>query len=159
MSGAVVGHHQSRPRAAVRIVGFHCGQGETVTPAPDNFTEFEIALEQTPAPVVELNDCEQIAAVLEDAGILALPEIVHQLDALIDNRAQRRAGEALRSILRSISGTPAGRALERVILGDDGRSLADDAAEVGCTKQNMHHHVDSIGRKLRHLTPATLIET
>ena len=27
VSGAVVGQHQSRPRAAVRIVGFHYGQG------------------------------------------------------------------------------------------------------------------------------------
>jgi len=128
-------------------------------PNSDHLTEFEIALEQTPAPDPELNDCEQIAAVLEDGGILALPEIVHRLDALIDARAHRRAGEALRQILRTLTGTPAGRALERVVLGDGGRSLADDAKEVKCTRQNLHHHVKTIRRKLAHLTPTALIDT
>jgi len=59
VSGAVVGQHQSRPRAAVRIVGFHCGQGETVTPAPDNFTEFDVALATAGVPFKYPEDGEQ----------------------------------------------------------------------------------------------------
>ena len=121
-------------------------------------TEYDVALDQTPCPERELSGGEEIENVLDDAGILPLPELVQRLDSLIDARASRRAGEALRLILRSLGATPGGRALERALLGD-GKSLAADAAEVGCTRQNLHHHVKTIRRKLRRLTPGTLIDT
>lgn len=122
-----------------------------IGPGCRNFqvSEFEIACEQTPAPVPEwANVAERIEAILNEANIYPPPATILQLESLVESESLKLAGEHVRHTIRSLERTPAARALERVILGDNGRSLADDATEVGCTKQNLHKHVLAIRRKL-----------
>ena len=106
----------------------------------------------TAAADSELGELEDL---LREAGINPRPELLARLDVLLNRIAFTRCAEALRHIVRSLERSPAGIALERALLGTAGRSLADDAKEVGCSRQNIHHHEKSAQRRLRHLTAGT----
>lgn len=61
--------------------------------------------------------------------------------------------EALRQLVIKLDGTAIfrtapGAALRRAILGHGGRSLEQDAAEVGVSKQGLHKHLCAIKRAL-----------
>ena len=81
-----------------------------------------------------------------------------RLDSLCTRIALRRCAEALRHVVRTLGGTPAGRALERALLGSGGQSLGDDARAVRCTRQNLHYHEKQARRRLAHLTAAPLVK-
>ena len=106
---------------------------------------------RTPHPSV--GDSERQA--LEDwAGECSLTLTTEQLDkleALCDRLAFVRAGEALRHVVLHLGKTPAGLALQRVLLGSAG-SLERDAKTVRCTKQNLAHHEKTVRKRLSHLT-------
>lgn len=105
---------------------------------------------------LEQTERQQIEDVL--SGFSVTPETVDKLERLLDRIAFTRAGECLRHVVRCLANSPAGRALERTLLGSDGRSLADDAAELGCTRQNLHKHERKAKEKLARLTPGTFVE-
>ena len=81
-------------------------------------------------------------------------ETLEALERLIDQIAISRAGEAMRRIVRCLGNTPAGKALERVLLGDDGNSLEADAKDLGCTKQNLAYHENRVRERLPTITNA-----
>lgn len=70
---------------------------------------------------------------LLDAGVPreSLPHVV----VVLRYHSTQLAAEFVRRLLLSLEKTPAAAVLQRAILGADGRSLADDAAEVGVSKQ------------------------
>ena len=125
----------------------------------DRPSEYLVALEQVGASPPEPSEAEMIVGVLEDNGVPASPELVRQLERLISRCSFRLASEGWRRLLRSLGKRPANRALERVILGDGGKSLADDAGEVGCSKQNLDYHIKRLQKRLSHLTAKPRTET
>ena len=110
-----------------------------------------------PATAPTGDDAERglVEDLLRECGINPRPELLDKLDGIINRLAFTRAAETLRHVVRSLEATPAGRALERALLGDDGRSLAAAAKEVGCSRQNIHHHEKKVAARLRHLTAGT----
>ena len=106
----------------------------------------------TAAADSELGELEDL---LRECGVRPSPELLDKLDVLLNRIAFTRAAEALRHVVRSLAATPAGRALERALLGNDGRSLADDAREVACTRQNLHKHEKKVAGRLARLTAGT----
>jgi hypothetical protein len=114
----------------------------------DNLSEFDVAIETTATPELPRSDREQLEDLFLEHNVFPTQSLIEQLDRLIDEKAIERGGEVIRATLRKITGTPAGRALERVVLGDGGKSLEDDAKEVGCTRQNLHKQVKAIRRRL-----------
>ena len=97
----------------------------------------------------------EIEAVLLECGCTPTQELLDKLDGLTNRLAFVRCAEALRHLVRALGDTPAGRGLERALLGSDGQSLEKDAKQVGCTRQNLHHHEKTARLRLRHLTPGT----
>ena len=124
----------------------------------DRPSQFEVALDQTPAPMPEPSEAEQIADTLAEYGIEPTTAQVVAVERLVHRLAFRLASEGWRRLLRSLGQRPVNRALERVILGDGGKSLADDAGEVGCSKQNLDYHIKRLQKRLSHLTAEPLIE-
>ena len=108
------------------------------------------------APVlsVEALEREQIEEAL--AGLPITVAQIENLSRLIDRLAIVRAAETLRHVIRSLGNTPAGRALERALLGSDGHSLADDSKDVRCTRQNLHFHERNCVARLAHLTTGAI---
>jgi len=98
---------------------------------------------------------EALAEVLVEHGCAPTQELLDKLDGLTNRLAFVRCAEALRHLVRALGDTPAGRGLERALLGSDGQSLEKDAKQVGCTRQNLHHHEKTARQRLRHLTPGT----
>ena len=99
----------------------------------------------------------ELEDVLLEAGCTPTEAMLERLDTLINRIAFVRCAEALRHIVRSLGDTPAGRALERVLLGNDGQSLETDAKQVGCSRQNIHHHEKTARARLSHLTTGTSV--
>jgi hypothetical protein len=94
-------------------------------------TEYDIALATTPTPDPTRSEAELIAGVLEDAGIVAPPALVFDLERLLHRMSYRMAGEALaRLSLRLPRHSAAGVALARIIRGPEGESLRE--AGRGC---------------------------
>lgn len=111
-------------------------------------SEFEVALAVTASTSSEPNMAQEIAAVLERADIEPPSYVILELEKLYHRHEFRRMGEALHRLLSALERTPAGKALARAILGDGGKSLQEDAAEVGTSKQNLHHHVQTTRSRL-----------
>jgi hypothetical protein len=108
--------------------------------------EYEVALAQTACPEPERSDCELVEGVLQDHGVIADAGLVKRLDTLIDVRAFRRAGEALRHILQHLPDNSVSTvALRRAILGHGGRSLRADAKLTKTSAETLRKHE----RKLR----------
>ena len=116
-------------------------------------------LKSIEAPTAELppGDAEraEIEAVLLECGFSPTQELLDRLDALTNRISFRRTSETLRHVIRSLEATPAGRALERALLGSDGRTFAADAKEAGCTRQNLQKTEAKLRRRLSRLTPGT----
>ena len=111
------------------------------------------------APAVELppGDAEReaLAEVLVEHGCTPTQELLDRLDALTTRISFVRTAETLRHVIRSLEATPAARALERALLGPNGRSFADDAKEVGTTRQNIAKLEKKTRQRLSRLTPGT----
>ena len=97
----------------------------------------------------------ELEAVLLECGFSPTQELLDRLDALTNRISFRRTSETLRHVIRSLEATPAGRALERALLGSDGRTFAADAKEAGCTRQNLQKTEAKLRRRLSRLTPGT----
>ena len=112
---------------------------------------------EAPPAAMPPDDLEraEIEAVLLECGFSPTQELLDRLDILATRIAFVRCAEALRHLVRALGDTPAGRGLERALLGSDGQSLEKDAKQVGCTRQNLHHHEKTARLRLRHLTPGT----
>lgn len=79
------------------------------------------------------------------------PELVDRAVEAAEIYALGRMAEGLRQVVRRVGRTPAGLALNRAILGDDGRSFAEDAATVGITKQSLAESQKRIKKRLNGL--------
>ncbi len=112
-----------------------------------------VASRQAPPYVGDL-ERQAIEDALAGSGVT--PEMLDNLEILIDRIAFARAGEALRHVVRCLKGSPAGVALERVLLGSEGRSLADDASTVKTSKQLIQYHEKTTRKRLSHLTPVPI---
>jgi hypothetical protein len=81
-------------------------------------SEFEVCLDQTPAPRPEVSEAERIAELLEQHGIDARRELVLDLEKILTRLSFKMAGEALRRFaLRLPENSAAAVALRRVMLG------------------------------------------
>ena len=103
-----------------------------------------------PVPLAFPDERETLVDLLVCGGLdLATADrLAPMLEKHAEQLALDRMADVLRSIARRLDRTPAGRALERVLLGDGGQSLADDAEQVGCSKQLLQHHEKRIRDKL-----------
>ena len=109
----------------------------------------------TTAPAAADSELGELEDALRESGINPRPELLARLDGLLNRIAFTRCAEALRHVVRALESTPAGKALERALLGNDGRSLADDAKAVRCTRQNLHAHEKKVAGRLARLTAGT----
>jgi DNA-directed RNA polymerase specialized sigma24 family protein len=104
----------------------------------------------------EANEAEQVAAVLEDAGIAAPPALVFDLERLLHRLAYRLAGEALHRLsLRLPRHSAAGVALARIIRGPEGESLREAARRCGASGVAVWKAEKRIRQHLRLTPPAT----
>ena len=104
----------------------------------------------------------------EGAGLDLAERIASRLldeNALPDSSADvnRRTAEMFRAVILAMDGsaldkTPVWRAFRRVIIGDNGRSLEQDAVLCRCSKQNLCHHEKTTTARLAHLTGRPLVE-
>lgn len=99
-------------------------------------SEYEVALEQVhseiPAPEQPKNEHEEIEEMLYQCGLPANSTAVMAIDKAIDERALRRAGEAIRQFaLKLPKNCAASIAMRRVLIGDGGESLRDEAKASG----------------------------
>jgi hypothetical protein len=105
----------------------------------------------------EPSEAELIAAALEDAGIVAPPALIFDLERLLHRMSYRMAGEALaRLSLRLPRHSTAGVALARIIRGSEGESLR----EAGRRCRVSHVAILKLERRLRRqlrLPPAPLV--
>ena len=117
----------------------------------------DLASIEAPPAAMPPDDQEraELEAALLECGFSPTQALVDRLDILTSRLAFTRCAEALRHLVRALGDTPAGRGLERALLGSDGQSLEKDAKQVGCTRQNLHHHEKTARLRLRHLTPGT----
>jgi hypothetical protein len=98
----------------------------------DRPTEFEVALDQTPAPMPEASLAERIAATVEDFGLLVPPGFVLTMERELHREAFKLAGEALHRLsLRLPRHSTAGIALARIIRGPEGKSLREAGRDCG----------------------------
>lgn len=120
-------------------------------------TEFEVAIDQTPAPRPEANFAQLVEGILADADISAPASVILQIEKLADRESFKRAGEALHKIVSSLRDTPAARGLQRALLGANG-SLGEDAKAVKCSRQAIHKHEKRFRKSLERLTTKPLVE-
>ena len=118
-------------------------------------------LKSIEAPPVELppGDAEReaLSEVLVEHGCTPTQALVDRLDSLTNRIAFVRTAETLRHVIRSLEATPAGRALERALLGSDGRTFAADAREAGCSRQNLQKTEAKLRQRLSRLTTGTIV--
>jgi len=76
------------------------------------------------------------------------PEQLAAVRAVVVSWSMKSAGEYLRRVFDTLGQTPAGIALRRAVLGDDGRSYAEDAALAGISKQSLQVSVTRLLRRL-----------
>ena len=98
---------------------------------------------------------EALAELLVEHGCTPSEGLLDKLDGLTTRIAFVRCAEALRFIVRSLEGTAPGRALERALLGPNGQSFADDASEVGTTRQNIAKLEKKTRQRIGRLTAGT----
>lgn len=85
----------------------------------------------------------------EELAELGVPEhSIPQVEALIFTREIAAGAEAIRRIARSLGRTPAGKALELALLGQDGLSFEDHAREVGADRSNLAKAVGRVRARL-----------
>lgn len=84
---------------------------------------------------------------LVEAGVP--PSCIDEIHVILEREAIRRTVDEIQRLVLSLGKSPTARALERVLLGDRGRSLADDAEDLGCTKQTVAARERAVRSKLR----------
>jgi hypothetical protein len=89
-------------------------------------SEFEIAVDRTPAPPRELCDAEILADLLASHGVEPLAPLVLDVERFVARASYRLAGEAVRHWLLCLPRTSAAAAaLRRVILNSRDESLRE----------------------------------
>ena len=94
-----------------------------------NFDPSEPNIEWLPAPSAEPTVAETVEDALIEAGVplINVAASAERLDALVQCLAIKRAAEYVRHLIRSLPGSAAAVALERVVLGD--KEPARESAE------------------------------
>jgi hypothetical protein len=117
-------------------------------------TALEIAAPRPDSP--DSSEHAAIAACLGESGVPEhlIEQVAERLQPVVDEIVIVRAAETLRHLLRSLPGT-SGEALQRLILGNDGESLATAAERVGVTKAAMWKAEQKLRRGVR---PGPIVE-
>jgi hypothetical protein len=108
-------------------------------------SEFEIAIETTPAPLPMPTFAEQVAGILEASDIQAPPAVVLEIEKLANRESFRRAGEAISTILGRLPGGRRGAELRLALLGG---ISATEARKLGIFRQNLHRSVDRLRARI-----------
>lgn len=104
--------------------------------------------------IPDLATAEKVAESVNEKLLVRFNELVAEQAALLAEDKVRAMALAL--VGSSFDKTPSGRAFRRCVIGDGGRSLADDAGECRCSAPAIHHHCKSIASRLSHLTNGTV---
>jgi hypothetical protein len=103
----------------------------------------EVSTPRAPLP----SDEEEIELALIDAGLKPTPAVLQKLDEIIDRRADCRAAEAIRHLIRNMPGTAAAAALEREILKEE-EPVREAAERIGCSHVAILKHEKKIAKRV-----------
>jgi hypothetical protein len=123
-------------------------------------SEFEIALEKTPAPSPDVSpELALIFRIEDETGtkFRDVPKVVSLIERAFEAAGDQRGGDCLKRMAQQLEGTAAGEALRRVITGST-ETLRDAAARAGCSHIAIFKQEKTIRKRLG-LTAAAPIES
>ncbi len=116
---------------------------------PDTPSEFEIALETTPAPVPDVPLEIELIETLRDTGA-TIPDVSAAcavIQRAFDEVGDHRAADALRIVLSRLKGKK-GEEIKIALLGTMGKSLQECADKLGITKQTLLTNIQRLRRRI-----------